>query len=376
MTEAQDAAAIPLAKEIAVRPAGDADLEALIDLEQSSFAGDRITRRSWLTFLRSRSAEILIGTIDGYLSGAIVLLFNRASWIARIYSIAVDPAERHRGLARVLLDAALVRAEERDCSLVRLETRIDNLPAQQFFSAAGFRVFGTTPGYYEDGAAALRLERSLWTAGAVPSRFPHYVQTLDFTCGPAALMMAMGALCPQIPLDQTLEIRLWREATTVFMAAGHGGCGPYGLALAAHRRGFAATIYVPDKGPMFVDSVRASNKNEVIARIEAEMLAELAKTPVRLRREPVSAELLRQHLGCGEVPIVLISLYRLHGHRGPHWVTVTGFDGHVFRVHDPIEPQTPADPGLSISRGEFERITRYGRNRQTAAVIIARSPQP
>ena len=45
-------------------------------------------------------------------------------------------------------------------------------------------------------------------------------------------------------LDKTFEptriqeMQLWREATTIFMAAGHGGCSGQGLALAATRRGF------------------------------------------------------------------------------------------------------------------------------------------
>jgi hypothetical protein len=51
-------------------------------------------------------------------------------------------------------------------------------------------------------------------------------------------MMAMKALDPAMELNRTLELRLWREATTIFMTSGHGGCGPYGLALSAYRRGF------------------------------------------------------------------------------------------------------------------------------------------
>jgi len=34
------------------------------------------------------------------------------------------------------------------------------------------------------------------------------------------------------------EINLWREATTIFMTSGHGGCHPIGLALAASAGNF------------------------------------------------------------------------------------------------------------------------------------------
>ncbi len=50
------------------------------------------------------------------------------------------------------------------------------------------------------------------------------------------------------------------------------------------------------------------------------------------------------------------------------WVAVTGFDGHVLRVLDPISPTGPT----TVSAREFERISRYGRQRQAAAVVISR----
>ena len=69
-------------------------------------------------------------------------------------------------------------------------------------------------------------------------KLPNYNQSLDFTCGPASLMMAIRALDKTQPLDRAHELQLWREANTVFMGKGHPGSSPYGLALAAWRRGF------------------------------------------------------------------------------------------------------------------------------------------
>jgi len=43
--------------------------------------------------------------------------------------------------------------------------------------------------------------------------------------------MAMAALDRRIALEHATEIRPWCEAATVFMAAGHGGCGPFDLTL-------------------------------------------------------------------------------------------------------------------------------------------------
>jgi len=355
----------------------EADLEALIGLETVCFSGDRITRRGWRDFIRHDSAAVLVAERQVSVVGAAILRFNRATAIARLYSIAVIPEARGLGIGKMLLTAALGLASDRDRAIVRLETRVDNRAAQHMFAEAGFTVIGRTSRYYEDGTDALRLERSLWNdraAEAAPPTFPFYPQTLDFTCGPAALMMAMASLRPDLVLDRRLEIRLWREATTIFMASGHGGCGPYGLALAAFRQGFDVTVYAPSYGPMFVDSVRDPVKKDIIALVEEDMCDELRHTPVVIRRGPLSIDLLLQHMRRGEVPVVLISLYRLHGEKGPHWVTLAGFDGHVFRVFDPMESGADAAHGISIARSEFERIYRYGRRREAAAVILARRP--
>ena len=54
-----------------------------------------------------------------------------------------------------------VRLLIRPCRAVRLETRLDNSRAQALFARQGFAVTGRTDGYYQDGMAALRLERPI-----------------------------------------------------------------------------------------------------------------------------------------------------------------------------------------------------------------------
>ena len=361
-----------------LRRAGVQDIARLVQLEQSAFAGDHISARSWRALLTSKSATLTIAHDEAGIVGATVLLHPRRSSVARLYSIAVDPGARGRGIASKLLRSAIERSREIGASVLGLETRVDNLPAQILFGRFGFLRKDRKRAYYDDGTDALRFQKSLWSmdraAHGVALNAPYYAQTLDFTCGPCALLMAMAALEPATVIDRTSEIRLWREATTVFMAAGHGGCGPFGLALAAVRRGFAATVYAPAGARLFIDSVRDPRKKEVIELVEADFRAEIAATSTAIVEAAVSPERIADHLQRGGVPIVLISLWRLHGERGPHWVVVTGFDGAVFRILDPIAAPAEDDPGVSVSIDEFKRITRYGRRRQTAAVILSRGP--
>lgn len=361
--------------DVRIRPARTVDVGALVDLERVSFSGDRISRRSWARLVRSRSAVVALAERDEVRIGAVVVLYRAGTSVARVYSLAVAPEARGQGVAVRLLNHAIERARTDGAAVLRLETRADNHRAQSLFTRSGFRESGRHSDYYDDGMAAIRFQRYLWDVGhaldAVALLSPYYAQTLDFTCGPCALMMAMAALDPAMVADRPTEIRLWREATTVFLAAGHGGCGPFGLASAAMRRGFDATVYAPRARTLFIDSVRDPRKKEVIELVEADFRAEVARTGATVVHAPVSVRRVVKHLAAGSVPVVLISLWRLHGEKGPHWVVVTGFDGAVFRVLDPMSPAT-GDPGISISVDEFSRITRYGRLRQSAAVILSK----
>jgi len=69
-----------------------------------------------------------------------------------------------------------------------------------------------------------------------------YYQTEDFTCGPAVLLTGMRALNPNIILSKEEEYLIWHESNSIFMGEGHPGCGIYGLALSAMKRGFLTKI--------------------------------------------------------------------------------------------------------------------------------------
>jgi ribosomal protein S18 acetylase RimI-like enzyme len=367
---------------IRIELASPDDRRELCELENASFPGDRISARSWRALLASPSAtvtlarEVSASASAGRIVGAAVLLQRAGTSVARLYSIAIAPQMRGRGVSAALLEDAAQRMRDAGAAVLRLETRNDNAAAQHLFARSGFVQRGRKPAYYEDGEDALLFQKSLWNLRSAERdaalNAPYYGQTLDFTCGPCALLMAMAALDPATVLDRAAEIRIWREATTVFMAAGHGGCGPHGLALAAERRGFRATVHAPAGKAMFVDSVRDVRKKEVIQLVESDFRSELASTDATMVPTSMSAAQLVDHLHQGRVPIVLISLWRLHGEKGPHWVVVTGFDGHVFRILDPMVASAPDDPHLTLTVDEFHRVTRYGRRRQTAAVVISK----
>ncbi|MEJ2479590.1 MAG: peptidase C39 family protein [Acidihalobacter sp.] len=70
----------------------------------------------------------------------------------------------------------------------------------------------------------------------------------------------MKSLEPQLKLNRTLELRIGREAATVFMTSGHGGCGPFGLALSAWHCSFGVELFVNEEAELFIDSARNPTK--------------------------------------------------------------------------------------------------------------------
>jgi ribosomal protein S18 acetylase RimI-like enzyme len=133
----------------------------LIDIETSCFTGDRISRTSFRRLLAGKSAATLVDGARGGLRGYALLLFRRSSSVARLYSFAVTPAHRRRGVGRRLLAAAIVTARARRARALRLEIRPDNPSARLLYERAGFVAIGRAPRFYEDGADAVRMEMSL-----------------------------------------------------------------------------------------------------------------------------------------------------------------------------------------------------------------------
>lgn len=361
-----------------IRTATLADVPALDVLEKECFDTDRLSARSFKHLLKRGNASLIvkIDEASGRLCGYSLVLFHRNTFLARLYSFAVAPECRRRGNAGALLEASEAIARERDAVSMRLEVRTDNDAAIAFYTKSGYRPFSTYPDYYEDHMDALRMEKRL--VRHLPpdlSPVPYYPQTLEFTCGPACIMMAMKALRPGMNLDRMLELRLWREATTIFMTSGHGGCGPFGLALSAWSRGFEVELHVSDDAGLFTDTVRSEEKKEVIRLVQEDMLNDFAKTDIRIVHYPLSLAEVREHFEAGGIPVVLVSTYRLTGDKAPHWVTVTGFGDHFVYIHEPYVDREEHETetmcmGIPIPLGEFEKMMRYGRTKQYAMLIL------
>jgi ribosomal protein S18 acetylase RimI-like enzyme len=225
-----------------IRPAAISDIDALDAIERSVFVSDRISRRSFRTLIDRPTAETIVIEAGGEVCGYAMILFRAGAALARLYSLAVAPGRRARAMAGPCFPPPKA-AMEHDRILLRLEVREDNEAAITLYKTAGYRRIGRVADYYEDGMAALRFEKLLRGPEAPDVATPFYEQTADFTCGSACLLMALARFRSPDFLDPVWEIRLWREATTVFMLSGPGGCEPFGLAMVAREHGLDPEVW-------------------------------------------------------------------------------------------------------------------------------------
>ena len=154
---------------IRIESASSADWRELSELENASFRGDRISARSWRSLLASASATVTVAREPAGarraapIVGATVVLQRAGTSVARLYSIALAPRARGRGVSTALLEDATQRMRDAGAAVLRLETRLDNAAAQRLFLRNGFVQRGHKAAYYEDGMDAVLYQKSLWS---------------------------------------------------------------------------------------------------------------------------------------------------------------------------------------------------------------------
>lgn len=148
------------------------DVDDLLAIEFAAFASDRIGRSEFEELTQSPNSAVVIARHGIAGAGALVLkqLGAGVDKEAYLYSLAVMPEFRRLGLGGALLDEALAIALRWQAWRIVLEVRPDNLGTIAFYEGAGFNAIGRKPGWYEDGAPALRMARLVpWTPSFNPS---------------------------------------------------------------------------------------------------------------------------------------------------------------------------------------------------------------
>lgn len=135
-----------------------ADLDAILTIEQASFSvpwqREHFEHEMAAPYSFPFVAESS-GSIVGYV--CLMSLFEEA----QILDIAIDPAERGKGIARLLMDHAVAVAREKQAEVLALEVRSTNSSAITLYERCGFVRTGVRCKYYEGRDDAVLMEKCL-----------------------------------------------------------------------------------------------------------------------------------------------------------------------------------------------------------------------
>ena len=137
------------------------DFEALWQIDQACFArGISYSRRELAFYIARKLGFTLVAELEGRILGFVVVDRDRQGQ-AHVITIDVLTEARRSGLGSRLMTAVEERLRALGCSVVFLETAVDNAAALAFYKRHGYNVVQTIPRYYLDTIDALVLAKDL-----------------------------------------------------------------------------------------------------------------------------------------------------------------------------------------------------------------------
>lgn len=144
---------------LSIRQAREDDLHRIAWLEDAAFADP------WpydlLAYEFTHPRGFLLVATPGERPAAGYVAFRHGGGEAEMLRLAVDPAERRRGVARSLVECGLERLRQEKVQTCFLEVRMDNEGAIAFYRDLGFGRVGRRRSYYRDGTDALIFSLAL-----------------------------------------------------------------------------------------------------------------------------------------------------------------------------------------------------------------------
>lgn len=132
---------------IPLRAMTPTDVAAVVAIERRVFP-DPWPASSFLAELGHPGMHARIAERDGRVAGYSLAWLGEG--VGHLGNLAVDPDQRRRGVAAVLVDDLMERARGAGVRRISLEVRVSNDAAQSLYRSRGFRVAGLRRRYYRD----------------------------------------------------------------------------------------------------------------------------------------------------------------------------------------------------------------------------------
>ncbi len=135
------------------------DLDHILAIEQASFTNDAWDRKIFLAYYRKCGDLFLIAKAGRRVAGYSITCAGSRN--AELVSIAVDPRDRRRRVAKTLLDRTLTDLRARRVKTWWLMVGTANQPAIRFYEKYGFTHVKVVKRYYGAGRDARRMQFKL-----------------------------------------------------------------------------------------------------------------------------------------------------------------------------------------------------------------------
>ena len=135
------------------------DIPSIMEIEQICFDKDSFSKRQFVYLISQAKGYFCVAEYQQRVGGYFSVLINQRSCSLRIYSIAVHPDYRGRGLGQVLMDQTIQTAGECKAAKITLEVKVTNTSAIGLYMKNGFIPAGIKPCYYHDGSDAIYMQR-------------------------------------------------------------------------------------------------------------------------------------------------------------------------------------------------------------------------
>lgn len=143
------------------RLAQTSDIPFLMSIETAAFSGDRLSLRRFKHWVKAGNAILLVAEHEHKVLAYGLVLLRKGQRLARLYSLAVAPELKGKGVGRLLLQQLEHHTAAKGWQFMRLEVAENNLAAIALYQTMGYTQFGRYPHYYEDQQDALRMEKFL-----------------------------------------------------------------------------------------------------------------------------------------------------------------------------------------------------------------------
>lgn len=135
------------------------DLERVLAIEQSSFAEDAWDRKLFLQYHRDCPDLFLIAKLGRRITGYAITCTDSRN--AELASIAVDPRDRRRGIAKALLDYTHSHLRAKRIKTWWLMVAIENELGIRFYEEYGFKRTRLVKRYYGAGRDGYHMRLAL-----------------------------------------------------------------------------------------------------------------------------------------------------------------------------------------------------------------------